>query len=245
MSIEAKIVRKTRNGDWVARTDAGLEVLLPSSDERISFDTPVSLQGTRKGEHISFPDGGYTVGKAPREFLYRGLISSAFSHFGHDYRDDHWEATIALPGVTHLRKSSGPRDVDVGTMVDIYSVRKMGMRHRWIDEWSVSSVQYPEHPLTPEQEDLARRISSEFFNGPNQDMKAKAGTVALITGVGMVILSDGGYFGPPLEGLRIKYIRQLWNGEKEQEQFPVGTRVIYGPHYADGRYKKLIAKKIG
>lgn len=246
MTIEARIVRQTRKGDWVAKTDAGLEVLLPGSDTSLLLGSPVSLRGVRQGEHVNFPDGGYSTSNKPSPVLYKGIITGDDGQVGGNYLSDHWEALIAESGQTHLRKSTGPRNVDIGTLVDIHRIRKQGVVHRFIDDWTVSATQYPEHPLTTEQEQEIARISSENFNNECHEHQGRPGTVALYNPYGMAIVSDAKY--PPnsfhvFDKRPRTEVMRIWSGDINQK-FPIGTRVIYGPIYKDGRFERYAVFKL-
>ena len=167
MTITGTISRITRKGDWIARTDRDVEILLPDSDKRLSIGLQIYFRGLTEGRHnISFPDGNYQVGGTPPPVVDVGVIDDDHIKYEEKDLDSHWSALLSTPGRTNLNKKTGPKAVDIGTLVDIHSVKYQGMNHRWIDKWSVSPVQYPVQSLNPEQRGLAERLSREYFNGP-------------------------------------------------------------------------------
>ncbi len=244
MSIDAKIIRRTKKGDWIALTSLGIEILLSRSDKNLFLGAQVYFQGLRKGEHISFPDGRYNVRNTPIQLVGVGVIDDDHINYAERDQYDYWKALTGNFGRTNLRKNTGPRYVDIGTMVDIHSVRSQGINHRWIDDWSASSVQYPEGQLSGSQIDLARRIQNEFFNGPKPALNGRVGTVVLVDSNDMVIIPDEKFhklsiFGKDLEA---RHVFSL--SSEPRDQFPVGTRVVYGTLFHDGEYHRDKAYKL-
>ncbi|MDI6721506.1 MAG: hypothetical protein QMD85_03885 [Candidatus Aenigmarchaeota archaeon] len=118
----------------------------------------------------------------------------------------------------NLNKSRGPSDAGVGTMVEIYKIRKKGIAHIFADDWKKAGIQYPADSLTDEQwshaTELAEDRTHELF----------VGTVALSRPPHRAVVLDLNI--PEFYGYNNCRVWQIYR--PEAGSFPVGTRVAVG-----------------
>lgn len=222
--MHGRIVRQTRNGNWIARFDKGLEMQLPGQDSDLALGWKVEAEGVKPGRYVSFPvryriSGAVDFKGTPKVHgVYGIIVGRNINVSGREVFGEYLNASIPEYDV-NLLKSDGPRhrNADVGTMVEIQSIDH-GVVQRWCYEWDVAKTQYPQQLLTPEQKQMVEKLSKEHsISG------ARTGTVALINYMGMLIRSD--------ENVRhcdgdYPEVYEIW--KSHQEPLPVGARVVYG-----------------
>jgi len=211
--IKAKIFRKTQKGDWMARTQDGTDVLLPQKDRRLAIGIEIEIDEIRKGEHVYFPlsydlPGLLEVKKVP---VAHGIIKLDYVLHGHGDLLDHWSAFTEQWSNVNLNKRTGPSDVGIGTMVDIYAIARKGVVHWYVDDWGKSRIQYPSAPLTEEQNRRVRELTMKL-NDP------EIGTVALSHSPYQTVVLDEGKPG--------RRTTEIY-GSKDGF-YLIGTRILIG-----------------
>ena len=218
--IWATVAKETRNGHWIAITDDCTVIGMSGRDWRLSEWVKVAMDNIKEGDGIHFPDGKYGVLSPLKhgEYSTPAVIESDHIFYNSDDNGDYWRA-LACPGMVNLEKATGPKDVGIGTMVRLHTVRK-GVNHNWCSEWDIGEEQYND-PITHEQEQLAEKI----YNENNLSSGIGTGTVLLISKKYLIIRKDN----PQASYDIISYISRRNLGH-----FSPGTHIVYGS--ADSEY---------
>lgn len=199
----------------MGRTEDGKVLLFPKKDNRLRIGLDLDVDGLWEGEHFYFPVRYDLSGQLKqRTPIARGVITHYNARFAHEILFDYllaytdWERPYM-----NLKKRSGPSDVDLGTMIEVYKIAKEGMTHIFVNEWGKADIQYPAGPLTSEQMARIKELENELIQPP------KVGTLALSHSPCQIIVLDG-------EDERGDRTREIYT--PKQGSFPIGARVVIG-----------------